>query len=270
MVNVLKATGEIEPFSDDKIISSIRRAGIPKNLQDMTLNHVKSKLYENIPTSEVYKHITEFLDKQPKQFKDKYGLKQAIMDLGPTGYPFEDYVSEVLKTKGYTTEVRSILTGRCVTHEIDVIAEKPNSEKLMIEAKFHNASGIKTDIHVSLYTKARFEDLKDKYKFDRAWIFTNTKITADALTYALCVNMGVVSWSYPEHVGLRDLVEKEKLYPVTILSSLSHVQKQTLLDSHIVLVKDICKNKEILDILRLQPDKKSQIRKEAEFICSLN
>ena len=28
-------------------------------------------------------------------------LKQAIMDLGPTGYPFEDYVSEILKAKGY-------------------------------------------------------------------------------------------------------------------------------------------------------------------------
>lgn len=270
MVNVLKATGEKEPFSDDKIISSIKRAGIPKDLQDEVLLHVKSKLYEDIPTSEVYKHITEFLDKHPKRFKDRYGLKQAIMDLGPTGYPFEDYVSEILKIKGYSTRVRSILTGKCVNHEIDVIAQKQNVEKLVVEAKFHNASGTRTDIHVSLYTKARFDDLKDKYKFDRAWIFTNTKITSDALAYALCVNMGVVSWSYPEHEGLRDLVEKEKLYPVTILSSLSQMQKQILLDSHIVLVKDICKNKGILDILRLQPDKKQEIREEAGFICSLN
>lgn len=270
MVNVIKATGEKEPFSDDKIISSIKRAGIPKNLQALVLSHVKSKLYENIPTSEVYKHITEFLEKQPKKFKDKYGLKQAIMDLGPTGYPFEDYVSEILKSKGYLTEVRSILTGRCVNHEIDVIAQKPNTEKLMIEAKFHNASGTRTDIHVSLYTKARFDDLKDKYKFDKAWIFTNTKITSDALTYALCVNIGVVSWSYPEHESLRDLVEKEKLYPITILSSLSHMQKQALLDNHIVLVKNICKNKEILDILMLQQDKKREISKEAELIYSLS
>jgi len=270
MVNVIKASGELEPFSDDKIISSIKRAGIPKNLQDEVLLHVKSKLYENIPTSEVYKHITEFLDRQPKKFKDKYGLKQAIMDLGPTGYPFEDYVSEILKTKGYSTQVRSILSGKCVSHEIDVIAQKMGVEKLMIEAKFHNASGIRTDIHVSLYTKARFDDLKDKYAFDRAWIFTNTKITSDALAYALCVNMGVVSWSYPNNEGLRDLVEKEKLYPITILSSLSFAQKQTLLGSHIVLVKDICKNKSLLDILNLQDDKILQIADEASFICNLS
>lgn len=267
MTDVIKANGQIEPFSEEKLRVSIKRAGIPQHLQDQAIKHVESKLYEKIPTAEVYKHLTEFLEKDQVHFKAKYSLKQAIMDLGPTGYPFEDFVSEILKAKGYATEVRSILTGRCVSHEIDVIAEKPNSEKLMIEAKFHNASGIRTDVHVSLYTKARFDDLKEKYKFDRPWIFTNTKITPDALTYALCVNMGVVSWSYPQNEGLRDLIEEYKLYPVTMLTSLSQAQKQILLDSHIVLVKNISKTKDSLDLLGVQPDKRDQILKEAELVC---
>ena len=46
------------------------------------------------------------------------------MDLGPTGYPFEDYVAEILKTEGYQTQVRQVLEGNCVSHEIDVIAQK--------------------------------------------------------------------------------------------------------------------------------------------------
>ncbi len=266
MINVIKANGEKEAFSEEKLRESIKRAGIPLNIEQEVLLHVKSKLYENIPTSEVYKHITEFLDSKP-HLKSKYSLKQAIMDLGPTGYPFEDYVAEILKAKGYITQVRSILTGKCVNHEIDVIAEKENLEKLLIEAKFHNAPGIHTDVHVSLYVKARFDDLKEKYKFDRAWLFTNTKITSDALTYTLCANMGVVSWSYPQNESLRDLIEKYKLYPITILDSLSQTQKQTLLENHIVLVKDICKNKTTLDSLALQTDKLNQIYKEAELIC---
>lgn len=266
MINVIKATGDRQEFSEEKLLDSIKRAGIPTNLQREVITHVKSKLYEDIPTSEVYKHITEFLGKEP-HLKSKYSLKQAIMDLGPTGYPFEDYVSEILKAKGYITEVRSILTGKCVNHEIDVIAQK-NSEKLMVEAKFHNAPGIHTDVHVSLYTKARFDDLKDKYKFDRPWIFTNTKITSDALSYALCANMGVVSWSYPQNESLRDLIEKYKLYPITIISSLSQSQKQTLLENHIILVRDICKNIANLDLLGLHIDKKDQIHKEALLICN--
>ncbi len=268
MTDIIKATGLKEPFSEEKLIYSIKRAGVPTNLQDKALAHVKSKLYENMPTSEIYSHIIEFLGKEAKPIRSKYGLKQAIMDLGPTGYPFEDYVSEILKGQGYTTEVRSILSGKCVSHEIDVIAEK-NGEKLMIEAKFHNASGIRTDVHVALYTKARYDDVHEKYKFTKPFIYTNTKITSDALTYAMCANMGVVSWSYPENESLRDLIEKEKLYPVTIIESLSQSQKQILLDNHIVLIKDICKSPEALNLLEVQPDKRKNILEEAQIVCDL-
>ncbi len=268
MTDIIKATGIREPFSEEKLINSIKRAGIPDNLQDKVLDHIRSKLYENIPTSEIYAHINEFLEREAKPVKTKYGLKQAIMELGPTGYPFEDYVSEILKGQGYTTEVRSIISGKCVSHEIDVIAEK-NQEKLMIEAKFHNASGIRTDVHVALYTKARYDDVREKYKFTKPFIYTNTKITSDALTFALCVDMGIVSWSYPAGNSLRDLIEREKLYPITIIEQISQAQKQILLDNHIVLVKDICKNNNILDLLQIQPDKIKLILEESNAVCSL-
>jgi len=264
MVNVLKANGIIEPFNEEKLRDSMLRIGISSTEQDKVISHLKLKLRENIPTSEIYDHVTRSLQEQSHLIKLKYSLKQAIMALGPTGYPFEDFVSEILKAKGYSTQVRSILTGKCVSHEIDVIAEKAGTEKLMIEAKYHNAPGIHTDVHVSLYTKARFDDLKEKYKFDRAWLFTNTKITSDALAFALCVNMGVVSWSYPQEESLRELIEKHKLYPITILSSLSENQKQTLLDNHTVLVKQVLNNKDCLNLLAIQVDKKEQIIEEGK------
>lgn len=266
MTNVIKATGEVEPFNEEKIVSSIKRAGIPKNLQDKALEQVKLSLYENIPTSEIYNSVIDFLNREASPIKAKYSLKKAIMALGPTGYPFEDFVSDILISKGYVTQVRSILNGKCVSHEIDIIAQKDN-EKIMVEAKFHNDSGIKTDVHVSLYTKARFDDLKEKYKFSKACLYTNTKITPDALTYALCVDMGVVSWSYPENESLRDLVEKFKLYPLTILPSLSSNQTQILLQNHIILVKDICKNRDCLDLLPIESEKKNTVFEEAKAIC---
>jgi hypothetical protein len=262
-MHVLKATGEIEPFNRDKLIDSIKRAGIAKNLQNQALKHVEANLYENIPTSEIYKHITEFLQKKSEPLKVRYGLKQAIMALGPTGYPFEDYVAEILKVKGYKTSVRSILIGKCVSHEIDVIAEKNGNEKLMIEAKFHNEPGTRSDVHVSLYTKARFDDLKEKYNFTKPWLFTNTKLTQDALTYALCVDMGVVSWNYPENESLRDIIETYKLYPITILDKISNTNLQILLQNHILLVKDIARNKDVLEILPVTKAEKDIIYNQA-------
>lgn len=266
MPNVLKAAGQIEPFNENKLRLSIQRAGIPEELIENVVIHIKSKLYDRIPTAEIYKHVIEFLGNSSHPFsKAKYGLKQAIMDLGPTGYPFEDYISEILKMEGYETQIRQVLMGKCVSHEIDIVAKKENL-KSMIECKFHNDSGIKCHLHVSLYTKARFDDVKEKNNLSSVWLVTNTKITQEALDYAICSNMKIISWDYPEKGSFRDLIEKYKLHPITMLTSLSQNQKQLLAENHVVLAKDVCKNPSSLDILGLPEDKKNSILSECQFV----
>ncbi len=268
MVTVVKATGEKEQFSEEKVLHSIRRAGIPRELEEQVLAHIKTKLYENIPTSEIYQYITTFLGNSHPHAKAKYSLKQAIMALGPTGYPFEDFVTEIFKTQGYTTQTRTIVRGKCITHEIDVIAQK-NKEKIMVEAKFHNLPGTKTNVHVSLYTKARFDDVKGTNKFTSAWLITNTKITTDAITYAQCNNIRVIGWSYPEQGNLRDLIEQARLAPITTLTFLSQGQLQKLLEHNIVLCKDLCTNPSLLNLLPISDSKKGDILSQAAFVCNL-
>lgn len=269
MVNVIKATGEKEEFNRDKVLNSIRRAGIPKDLQNEVLKHVESKLYENISTSEIYKHITEFLGRSSQPYtKTKYSLKQSIMDLGPTGYPFEDYVSHIFASLGYQTKVRQTLSGKCISHEVDIVAQK-GPHKVMAEAKFHNQPGTKTDVQVALYTKARFDDVLEKNNLNQAWLITNTKITTDAISYAICMGMKVTSWDYPEGESLRDLIEKFALIPITALSSLSNSQKQKLLENHIVLCKDICSNPSALDPLRLNQEQLKRVIEESSFACNI-
>lgn len=266
MPNVLKATGQIEPFSEDKLLSSIKRAGIPANLQNEVITLIKNKLYDNIPTSEIYKYITHYLQSSTYPMSSsRYGLKQSIMDLGPTGYPFEDYISEILKLEGYQTQVRQTLRGKCISHEIDVIAEK-DTTKAMIECKFHNSAGTRSQCHVPMYTKARFDDVKAGNNFNEVWLVTNTKVTSDALNYALCSNVKIISWDYPEKGSFRDLIEKHKLYPITALTNLSQNQKQLLAENHVVLAKDICTNPSSLDILGLPKDKKTSVLSECQFI----
>jgi Holliday junction resolvase-like predicted endonuclease len=269
MVTITKANGEKEEFSEEKLLHSIRRAGIPKSLDEEVMNHIKSRLHEGMTTGEIYYHINEFLGKSPHQYtKARYGLKQAIMELGPTGYPFEDFIARILNKKGYTTKLRTLMQGRCITHEIDVIAEKhtvlPN--KIMVEAKFHNQVGIHTNVHVALYTKARFDDIKDKHQFSEAWLVTNTKASIDAIAYANCVRMNLVSWSYPDGGSLRDWVEQYHMYPVTVLTTLSPAQKQQLLEKGVILCQDIQENASLLDILILPEQTKNEIIQEVSFV----
>ncbi|HEX7042561.1 MAG TPA: restriction endonuclease [Patescibacteria group bacterium] len=266
MVQVVKANGEKEEFSEKKLLRSIHRIGIPEEEQRKVLNHVHEKLYENIPTSEIYKHVAEFLDTTPHRYsRSKYSLKQAIMELGPTGYPFEDYISKLMTQEGYMTTVRNIVRGKCITHEIDVIAKK-GSDKIMVEAKFHNSTGIKTDVQVALYTYARFEDVKDKENFTKPLLVTNTKATTDAIAYAHCVGMDIITWSYPDEKSLRDLVEEYHLYPITALRSLPESSKQTLLEQDVVLCRQICANHSL--VAQLPTNKQKEIIEEVNFICN--
>lgn len=267
MLNVIKADKSKEPFSEEKVIQSIKRARIPKNIQTQVLSHVKSKIYEGIPTSEIYHHIIEFLGESEHPYsKARYSLKEAIMQLGPTGYPFEDFVAKLLEAEGYKTQTRQILSGKCVSHEVDILAEKDGT-RVMIEAKFHNNPGTRSEIQTALYTKARFDDIKEKNNLNEAWIITNTKTTDDANTYAHCVDMKIISWNYPEGEGLRDLIEKSGIYPITLLSTLNQASREALLNNHVVLCKNIGSDPKLLDMLPFSKEEKEKILAEVNFVC---
>lgn len=235
---VRKKSGEKEPFSENKVINSMQRIGLPESLWNKVLSHVKSRLYPDITTSEIFSHITEFLEVTDKKAGLKFNLKQAIFELGPTGFPFEKYLARILQTQGYKTTVDLEMRGECIMHEIDILLERADRRE-MVEAKFHNVGGIKTDVHVALYTYARFLDVKDNNNLNAPWIITNTKLTEDAVSYALCKDIRVVAWSFPGENNLQDLIEKSRLYPLTILRSLSRNQKTDFLARNVVLVSDI-------------------------------
>ena len=272
-VTVIKATGEPEPYSETKVRSSIKRAGLPDELANQVVAHVENILYEDIPTEEIYKHIIEFLNKSTTPAASaKYSLKHAVMQLGPSGYPFERFISFVLEKQGYSTKTNQILQGKCVQHEVDVIASK-NGENFMIEAKFHNKPGARSDLKVALYTYARFSDLihnsANSNLFTKAWLVTNTKVTSEAKDYANCIGMKIISWSYPEKENLRELIEKSNLHPITALHSLSINQKQHLIQNDLVLCSHIVgKTIEQLMELGLNREIANNTLKEAQDVCS--
>ena len=268
MVHIIKSDGSEQEFLESKILSSIERSGVPEEMRQKVLDHIHGVLFEGITTSEIHNHIREFLytSHQPSLVV-KYDLKHAIMNLGPTGYPFEDYIAKLLTHKGFSTQTRTIVRGKCVSHEIDVIATK-DSKTTMVEAKFHNGTGITTDVHVALYTQARFQDAKDHNKFDNVMLITNTRISADAIAYGACMGMDVISWSYPDKNSLRDWIENLALYPITALTALTNSQKAQLMQHDIVLCQDLCKNPDALSLLALSAQQKEEIMAEAAFACA--
>ena len=242
-MKVRKASGELEEFSAQKVKNGLLRAGATEELADKILDHLEPELYEEIPTREIYSHVFSLLKKWGLPLASKYNLKSAIRELGPSGYPFEQFVASILLRLGYQVKVGEIVQGKCVAHEIDVIAQK-NGSLFLVETKFHNRAGTKSDIQTALYVWARFLDVSQKSAdFKEGWLVTNTKATAQAITYANCVGLKVVSWDYPENFSLRYLIEKSKLHPITCLQTLKENEKKILLKKGVVFCQDLARGK---------------------------
>jgi Holliday junction resolvase len=243
---VQKRSGEHEPFSEEKVRSSLHRAGADEELIDKIVDHVKSKLYDGITTKEIYAHVFARLRELRSPVVSKYDLKGAILELGPSGFPFERFVAGILQAHGYEVAVGRIIQGKCVDHEIDVIAQK-DDQHFMIEAKFHNLPGMKSDIRDALYTYARFLDVQEAWveiaghrrHLHQAWLVTNTKLTSKVKEYAQCVGLKVISWDYPPEGSLRSLIEESGLIPVTCLTSLGDDDKRALVDAGFLFARDL-------------------------------
>lgn len=260
-VSVKKSSGESQNFSEEKLHDSLRNSGASEEVIYEIVAEIRKDLYEGITTRSIYRRAFRMLRRKTHAIAGRYSLKNAIMELGPTGYPFETYIGELMKRLGYEARTGVFIQGKCVSHEVDV--EAWNHEvKLMIECKYHNTPGKVCSVQVPLYIQSRFLDVKATWetlpensrRSFRGWVVTNTRFSDDAAVYGKCAGLHLVGWDYPRHGSLKELIETTALFPVTAISGLNKKQKQILIDHQIVLCSDLAVNLRVLEILRL-PDR---------------
>jgi hypothetical protein len=249
---VIKANGDKELFDYKKLESSLRKIDASDDAISSVISEVsaEAKRRNIITTQEIYKLAFSILKKKQKPIAVRYSLKKAVAMLGPTGFPFEKFVAEIFKANGYETITDQIIEGKCVPHEVDVVAWK-GDELIMTEAKFHTDFNLKSDLKIVLYVKARYDDILGKEynfggkkrKLTEGWIVTNTKFSTTAIQYGECQpGLNFVGWNYPYNNNLHDMIEKHELIPLTALTSISTTEKNTFLSRGIILSKDLLKD----------------------------
>lgn len=271
-VFITKADGEQEPYDPSKLEASLARAGASPDARIKIGRRIIEELRPGISTEEIYRHAFEMLRREEAApVAARYSVKRAVFALGPSGFPFEQFLAEVLRAHGWTTRTGVTLTGRCASHEVDVCAEK-NGRRIGIEAKFHNEPGGKTDIKDALYVKARYDDLRSapsaSSRVDEGWLVTNTTFTKNAINYAQCSNLTLLSWDYPEHRNLLDMIEEARVHPLTCLTTLSDGEKHRLLESRHVLCKQVS-TPHVLREYGVKPERIPQVMEEAKRLCGI-
>lgn len=273
---IKKASGESVPFSRDKLLGSLHRAGASDKLADSIVDEIESWLKDGVSTKKIYTKAFNLLKEKKNSLAARYSLKNSIMELGPTGYPFEHLVAQLIKKQGYEIKVGQIVQGYCVSHEVDVIATSPKKQ-FFVECKFYNSRGKNATVKVPLYIHSRVNDIVRRMKLNpenstvsyHGMIVTNTRFTSDAIDYGKCAGLHMISWDYPAGNSLKEMIERYGSFPITALVSLNNTQKQRLLDEGIVLCIQICSQPELLNKRGLTKSEIKKVLAEAkELACN--
>lgn len=271
-IKIRKADGTLEYFKVEKLRRSLRRAGAgPEEINDI-IKEIDSTLYDGMQTQEIYRHAFELLRQSRSPAAARYSLRRALFNLGPTGFPFEKFLAKLFQQNGYLTRTGITLQGKCAPHEIDIAAYNEN-HSFVGEAKFHARPGIKSDLQVAMYSYARLLDLKDsKICHDdicgikEFWLITNTKFTTTAQAYGECVGLKMLSWDYPKKDNLHDRIQREGIYPITVLQNINASQAETLIARNIILCRDLVEQEHVLRHLHLPKKKHEALLQEAKEI----
>ena len=233
VILIKKASGDVEEFSSDKLKYSLLNAGAKNETIEKIVADIENWIYPGITTRKIYTRAFSLLRGEKTTSSLKYSLKKAILELGPTGYPFEILIGKLFEHMGYKTEVGVVVEGKCVSHEMDIIATN-NTVQHLAECKYHKDQGKHVGIQVPLYVCSRVNDIISKRKemkeykdiSFKGWVITNTRLSLDSIQYGVCNGLNLLAWNYPLGNGLKENIEKYKLYPITVLKKLTIKEKQ--------------------------------------------
>lgn len=271
MLEIIKEDGTRELFNIHKLADSLVRSGAEPELARAVSEKVGGRIADGSTTSGIFREAYKILRGEERTAAARYSMRRAILELGPTGFPFEDYVAELFKAKGYPVQKRVMVDGKCGRHEVDIVFER-EGRSIGAELKFHNQPGEKTDVKVALYVKARFDDIRARTiagenasAITEGWLITNTKFTDHAISYASCAGVHLLGWGYPDKGNLSDLIRETGVYPITVLTSLSRAEKNALLAASAPLCSSM--NQEVLRRAGVSERKINAALEESKRLC---
>ncbi|MFH1178499.1 MAG: restriction endonuclease [bacterium] len=273
---IIKADGLNEVFDPVRLVSSLERAGAGEHTAERITKMITNTVTPGTSSKEIYTRAFSLLRKETKPVAARYALRRALLELGPSGHPFEDFISHLYRKEGWQVETRKILQGKCVAHEIDLYASHPEQGMtLAAELKYHNDPAYKTDLKVALYVKSRFDDIfacdetTSTCHIDRGLLVTNTKFTSEAIAYAECAGVELLGWGYPSDNNLFIRMSRAKVYPITTLTGFSRAEKRILIEHNIIAVDNIMLDRRVLSSIHLSPSRVGEILAEAEGLLAL-
>lgn len=244
MRKIIKKNGQEQLFVPQKLCDSMTMVGAPDELAQQVCSIVDESIDSGVSTDKIFNTTRRYLKEFNPKIAALYALERGLGALGPSGFIFEQYIAALFREMDYDVQTNVYMQGEGVTHEVDVLAAKGNVV-YVIEAKYRNDYQSKTHINQVMYADARLGDIKRRRKIEGdtreyyIWVVTNTRFTDNAINYVEHRDVQLMGWDFPKYINLKKIVSEKKLYPVTILPSISKKALKILAEQDMILVKSL-------------------------------
>jgi Holliday junction resolvase-like predicted endonuclease len=273
MNQVKKRDGNHELFKASKLCSSLENAGVESGLSKQICGIVKESISANVSTEDIFRLTRRYLADTDPGLAAIYSLDRGLSALGPSGFLFEQYVGAMFEELGYIVDTNYYAQGEAVEHEIDVRAQKGNTV-FIVEAKYRNNFKTKTPISQVMYADARIEDIRRKAQQEGdtreyyEWVVTNTQFTENAISYVTKRDIQLLGWDFPSYINLKKIAYEKKLYPVTVLPSITRGVLKKCAQNNFVLVRHLKDYSlhEIQAMFKLDTDSAKKLRDEIQVL----
>ena len=238
-------------FDKEKVVKTCLRMGANSRAASEVADEVEARVYDGMPTEKVLKLIFRLLRKHTPTIQHFLDLRKGLSLMGSKP-EFEKFVQTLLAHHGFEVSPNQIIKGRCAGHEVDAVARK-DGVTYFVEAKHHTNYHTPTGLDESRIARAVLEDVtegfalgKNDVRIDRAMIVTNTRYSEHARRYGKCRDILQIGWSSPKTLALQNMIEEKQLYPLSCIRGLDSEVKMKLVNSGIVLMKQLIEEKPLI------------------------
>jgi len=109
MRRIRKASGHYERYDRGKLLSSLLASGLDEDEARAVVREVEGSGRVDT-TKNLHEAVKGVLLRRYPVAAARYSLKEAIMKLGPTGFPFEEYMARVLRSLGREVKTHQFIT----------------------------------------------------------------------------------------------------------------------------------------------------------------
>jgi hypothetical protein len=99
---VAKADGTTEVFDPAKLLGRLSVLVPAENVAKDIERDIEKEMWNGMTTQEIYTRALNVCANIVTQSAARYSLKRAVLDFGPSGFPFEAYLGELFRAEGYT------------------------------------------------------------------------------------------------------------------------------------------------------------------------